>query len=352
MHQFNPLVCDETILEALLRARMGVNELARNLHRNKRTVIRHLKRMESYGYVVSRRVGKRKIYELTELGRDACAYFRIKRDVGYIGLEWAKSKAERGFKVRFLSDLTGLSQHKRWLFAWNPKTGECDLAAIFGVRSLMNKKGEGPRYLAQYVDRKKSPDKPLKSAELFEYLKQNVKDWSDEGLIQKALKAFWNTENFNAYFCVFMPEEVGFGFPTEIGHFGSLLFIGFGYQQDFPFIPQMDIVVGGFNLSENLKVQIKYQINLMMMYIYSWLVAKKVIDPASIPDETIELAGASMVKFHTRIACKNGQDGKCSKMGIRCLAQTEKGLDFSKCPILVEEVKQVEIFYKIKNAEA
>lgn len=342
MHQSNPLVCDEKILEALLSASMSVNELARRLHRNKRTVIRHLRTMERYGYVISRRVGKKKEYELTELGRDACAYFRIKRDAGYIGLEWAKSKAERGFKVRFLSDLTGLSQHERWLFAWNPKTGECDLAAIFGVRSLKSK--EGPRYLAQLVDLEKSPDKPLKSAELFEYLEANIKDWNDEKAIAENLKSFWSLENFNAYMCVFVPEEgISFGFPTEIGHFSSLMFVGFGHQKCFPFIPKMQLMVGSFNISENLRVYLKYHVNLQLMLNYCRVIAKHVVTHDLVPPEELAKIQEPAFEVQPGVACINitGKDRKCKKMGVKCIAISDQGIKFSKCPILTEDIKSL-----------
>lgn len=342
MHQFNPLVCDEKILEVLLSASMGVNELARNLHRNKRTVMRHLKRMESYGYVVSRRAGKKKIYELTELGRDACAHFRIKRDAGYIGLEWAENKTKLGFKVRLLSDLTGLPQHKRWLFAWNPKTGECDMAAIFGVRSLKSKRG-GPRYLAQMVDLEKSPDRPIKSAELFEYLEANIKDWKDEAAIAKTLKSFWSLENFNAYLCVFVPEEIGFGFPIEIGHFSSLMFVGFGHQQCFPFIPKMQLVVGSFKISENIRVNLEYLVNLQLMLNYCRVVAKKTVAHDFVSPEEWAKIQVPAFEVKTKFICINstGKDRKCKKMGLKCVAISDQVFELSKCPILTEDMKRL-----------
>jgi len=332
--------CDESILEALFNGEKWFNELARVLKMNKATLSRRLEFMERNGFVSRRKMGRKTIYTLTPLGIDACSYFKIKRETGFVGLEWAESKLASGYKVRLLSDLTGLVQHKRWLFAWNPETGDCDLAAIFGVRSLKSK-GDAPRYLAQLVDREKSPDKPLKSAELFEYLESNVEDWNDEQAIAKTLKSFWSLENFNVYLCAFVPEEVNMGFPNEIGHFSGLMFVGFGYQEGFPFIPQMSIMVGGFNLSKNLKVLLEYKVDLNTFYNYCRLLAKNVIIPGSIHEEDLMKCYTSAFKVDTLLACKNAQKRKCKKMDITCVAISDDRLIFSKCPILAEEAKQV-----------
>jgi hypothetical protein len=309
------------------------------------TINKYLGELFTDGMVT--RQGRRGPYQLTEKGLDHLTCQRIREEAGFIGLDWADDKTRRGFKVRLLSDLTNLPQHKRWLFAWNPQTGECDLAAIFGVRSLISKKG-APRYYAQLVDREKSPDKPLKKAELFDFLRENVVDWGNEADIKKALRQFWNLENFNAYLCAFVPEEINFGFPAEIGHFSCLMFVGFGYQKHFPFIPQMPIVAGGFNLSENLAVQLNYYVNLMMMHIWAWLTAKKLTNPTSVSDETLELAKASTFDAKIGIVCKNRENGKCKRTNTECVAKTDGKLDFSRCPILLEETKQVEIKYSEK----
>lgn len=349
MHQLI-LIADEEILRALLvKGEAHVNEVVRLVKRNKRTVIKRLERMEEHGLVASEHVGKKKIYRLTEKGRDICSVLRIKAEAGAIGLEWAEEKMARGWRVRVLEELTGLSNHRKWLFAWNPETGECDLAAVFGVRSLMGKPN-APRYVAQLVDRKKSPDRPLKHAELFEFLKENVKDWGSEENIKRALKSFWDPRNFNTYICAFAPEEIRFGFPQEIGHFSTLMFVGFGFQEHFPFIPRMTIVAGTFNLSENLAVQLEYDMNLMMLYIFSWLVAKEAIAPGSVPEETLDKAKVSTFDLRIGVACKNIADGKCKKMGIRCVAKTNGSINFSWCPILLEEAKQVEVTYSMKDA--
>jgi predicted transcriptional regulator len=332
--------CDESILEALFNGEKWFNELARVLKMNKVTLSRKLRLMERNGFVSRRKMGRKIVYHLTPLGIDACSYFKIKRETGFVGLEWAEGKLASGYKVRLLSDLTGLAQHKRWLFAWNPETGNCDLAAIFGVRSLKSKEG-GPRYLAQLVDREKSPDKPLKSAEIFEYFESKVEDWNDEQAIAKTLKSFWSLENFNAYLCAFVPEEVTMGFPNEIGHFSGLMLVGFGYQECFPFIPQMSIMAGGFNFSKNLKVLLEYNVDLNTLYNYCWLLAKSATIPGSIHEEDLMKCYTSAFKVHTLLACKNEQNGKCKKMDITCVAISDQGIVFSKCPILAEEAKQV-----------
>lgn len=149
--------------------------------------------MERSGLIHSWKDGKKTLCDTTSDGKDACVYFRIRREAGYSGIQWAVTMLEKGYEVRFLYDLTGLENHKRWLFAWNPSTGDSDLAFILGTRSAKSKPG-GPAYIAQYVDRNQNPDAPIRHNELLDYIKQNVKDFNNESRIGDALKTFWDSK--------------------------------------------------------------------------------------------------------------------------------------------------------------
>jgi len=47
------------------------------------------------------------------------------------------------------------------------------------------------------------------------------------------------------------------------------------------------------------------------------------------------------LKSNIGLACKNNKDSNlCDKIKIKCIAFIETGLDFTKCPILKEGVKE------------
>lgn len=338
----------EEILRALLDGPLCKNDVLRRVTKEgaRNTLWKELSTLEADGYIEANKQGKKILVSLTEKGRNECARSRIAKEAGFSGIEWANQYWEKGYNVRFLSDLTGLEGHDKWLFAWNPQTRDADLAAIYGVRSVKSNQG-GPRYQAQFVDREKSPNKPVRDAELFSYINEKCIDWSEDS-ISEVLKSFWDQNNFNAYICVLFPQEtIRFGFPQELGSFGSIAFVGFDYQKQFPFIPKMSLGMGGFNLSENLKISTSYDVDLMALYTFSWLFAKDSIEPLSIDPEQLNLwyRKTWLNAFHANVGlgCKNSSepDRICQKMGIKCVAITDNGLDFKKCPILKEDVKEV-----------
>ena len=346
---FETMNCDESLLQALFSGAQWVNALAKKTGKNKRSIINHLRYLQKNGLVASQKVGKKMIFELTEKGKDACVYYQIKKEAGYVGLEWAKEKFEKGYRVRFLSDLTGLLQHKRWLFAWHPFKGEFDLAQIFGVKTVKNNAGS-PAYVAQYLDREVDPSKPIRQSELFEFVKNNVKDFGNEQEIAGALKQFWDPNMHNSFLCVLLPpEDVNFGFPHEIGNFGSMVFVGFGYQKHFPFIPKMNFAAGVLGLSKNFAVEINYETNLILQHTLIWLLLKRMLDPPSKEAEknslekTIQELESKLFAeiLRVKIGCKHCSQGFCKKMEIPCVAEENGKIDLKKCPVLMDEVRKV-----------
>jgi hypothetical protein len=333
-----------------------LNEISRRTNKNKRKVISQLAYLERTELVKSFKDKNKKLYELTSKGRDACAYYRIRQEAGYSGIEWAKNLFTKGYKVRFLQDLTGLPGHRRWLFAWNPHTRDVDMALIFGTKSI-SREGDSPAYIAQYVDRERNPKEPIRHDVLFDFIKNNVNDFENEQQLTKALKSFWDPNMHNSFMCLLLPEEVTFGFPHEIGHFSSMILSGFGYQETVPFIPKMDFAAGTFDLGKNFRAGVHYSINLIAQYILLWLNIRKEWDPPSDPAEKRELERIieeNQQKLYgtlidIKYSCKNYTGEKCRKMGIDCLALEDRQVNFTKCPILMDEIRQVKLTFERVN---
>jgi len=359
MSEFEYLSCDEAILQVLLESPLWLNEIQRKTRKNKRYVINQLEYLRKQGLIRSWEERKKKFYELTPKGTSACVYYRIRREAGYSGIEWAKKMFEKGYEIRFLSDFTGMGSHRRWLFAWNPLSGDCDLALIFGVKSVKSKT-DSPGYVAQYVDREKDPQKPIRSNALFDFVKSNVKNFGDEEQLAKALKTFWDPSVHNSFLCVLLPpEDVTFGFPHEIGHFNSMAFVGFGYQESFPFIPKMNFISGTLNLSKNFRVKIDYWMNLVLQHCLIWAELKNNFDPPDDPAKK-EALGEYIKKLREAllqgesgknpimkigVSCRHGDYANCKKMGIKCLALENGEVDFRKCPILMDEIQKIATTY-------
>ena len=299
-------------------------------------------------------VGKQKkhIYRLTKKGANFLVKHRIRIRWGLSGLKWTEELLDKGYFVRFLSDFTGLSQHGNIIIAWHPLTKDVRLAEIFGVAEYAQ---EGnPDYIGQYVNRQIDPDKPIKESTLKQFIIENVEDLSDEKQVKKAIERFYREHN--VFFAVLLPQEINFGFPAEkqrelqeIGRFGSLMFVGFkGYGQ-IPMVPKITICAGGFDLSENLRIKLSYYLNLLALYTVGWLVAKKTADPEGFDkqklDEFLNKAWQSSLSHKVVLLCKNSVKSergvKCRKTGKPCVALKGTKLDFKKCPIILEDVKQV-----------
>jgi len=349
LSEFEYMSCDESILQSLFNGALWLNEISRRTNKNKRSTRAQLAYLERMELVKRLKKKNRKLYELTSKGKDACAYYRIRQEAGYSGIEWARNLFSKGYKVRFLQDLTGLPNHKRWLFAWNPETGDSDLAMVFGTRSVKTKDGS-PAYVAQYVDRNQNPDLPIRQNELFTYIKQNVSDFNDENQMSEVLKNYWNPKTHNSFFCVLVPyEDIAFGFPVEIGHFSMVGLIGFGYQEFFPFIPRMNFVGGFLNLSENFRVKIDYWINLIAQHTLVWMELKKKYDPPTDPQkmdvlEKMRMEADKAVKselFQINVSCRHIEGLRCRKMGIDCVAVQNGKLEINRCPILIDELRKM-----------
>lgn len=300
--------------------------------------------------------GKRgkKIYQIIEKGLQYLTKHNIRIRYGLVGLKWAEEAWKNGYKIRFLSDFTNLGGHDKLLLAWHPKTGDVRIAEIFGVGEF-NPSLEGPEYRGQYVDRKVKSDAPVRSASLRQFINDNVDDLRNDREIAKVVKRFY--EEHNSFTAVLMPKEISFGFPKktkdrvqEIGRFCSLMFVGFKGEGDMPFIERMNIMAGGFNLSENLKLMLNYDVNLIALYSYAWFMVKRQIDPNSVNPKQLEtwLRKTWFTGFNPQItiACKNAdKNGYCRKLNKKCIAlENREGkpyLNFRKCQILLNDVKQV-----------
>jgi len=356
LNEFEYISCDENILQVLLEGPKWTNEIQRKTKKNKRYVMNQLGLFLEKG-LVCRRLDKNKVFfELTPKGKDACAYYKIRREAGYSGNEWASKMLERGYNVRFLSDFTRMDSHKRWLFAWNPSTRDVDMALIFGTKSV-SREGASSAYIAQYVDREKNPKEPIRHNVLFDFVKNSVKDFNNEEQMAKALKTFWDPDTHNSFICVLLPENVSFGIPREIGHFNSMVFMGVGHQESFPFIPKMDFAAGSVDLGKNFRVNINYSINLIGQHILLWLLLKKQLDAPNDPAERQELERmimeaerhlyGEMVK--PKVVCKHGTADGCRKMGIKCVALERGEVDARKCPILMDEIRKYPITFERIN---
>jgi DNA-binding HxlR family transcriptional regulator len=303
---------------------------------NRATLSKKLKALEGDGLIERAkdpRHSQRQFFRLTEKGLELASLLKIKREAGWLGLEWAGAMLEKGYRVRFMDELTGLRNHQGKLFAWHPDTGDVQIAQVFGVRVYP------PDHIwGQYVDRERDPEKPIRHSHLLDFLRANVRDWRDEGELGEALRRFYDPQVHNSFIALLAPDpDISMGFP-EIGNFGAMTFVGLGWQKHFPFIPKMTLAVGGFHLTENLLVSLEYTVDLLALYSLSWLVAKKCIDPGSIDgvqlDAWISHLLANGVQLQPpRVICKNGDGQVCKKLG-RCPGP-------QNCPILLDDLSEV-----------
>lgn len=292
--------------------------------------------------------GRKNQYRVTKKGIKHLTRSKIRNLYGLVGIKWAEENWSKGYEIRFLNDLSHHEAHKRYLLAWNPETKDIRLAQIFGTREFSKTSG-GPRYLAQYVDRKKNPKAPIRQNDFFDFIKTKVKNLENDKEIGEAVREYYDKDVHNCFFGLLSPtESIAFGFPQELGHFNTLTFLGFDYLKDFPIIPEITLWVGGFELSENLLVKLEYRANLEALHTFSWLSAKKAIDPVSIDpghlEEWLKRTWISGFSPRVGIVCKNLEENeRCKKQGIRCLVlENEKGeRNFSKCPILVKDLQEV-----------
>ena len=324
-----------------------------------KTLAKKKDELENWNLICFHKRGKRgkKVYRVKEKGLRHLTEQNIRIRYGLIGLKWAEEAWEKGYRVRFLSDFTQMENHDGFLIAWNPNKGDVRLAEIFGVKEFCAVPG-GPTYVGQFVDRKINPNGPIRSNSLQNYVVENVENLENNEEVGKAVKSFF--EEHNSFIAVLLPKgKLRFGFPQrkredlqEIGRFGSLMFVGFKGEGDMPFINRMNIVAGGFNLSENLKLLLNYDVNLIALYSYAWLMVKQQIDSDSVDREQLEtwqkktwLAG-----FNPKItiACKNAdRGGYCKKLKRKCVAveirEGESHLNFRACQILQNDVEQVHL---------
>lgn len=296
--------------------------------------------------------GKRNLFRLTNKGIKFLTRHKIRSMWGLVGLRWAEEAWKKGYKIHFLGEFTNLEGHDGLLLAWHPGTGDVRIAEIFGVGEFQSSP-EGPEYRGQYVDRKVKPDAPIRSATLRQFIKDNVEDLRNDQEVGKAVKRFY--EEHNSFTAVLVPEKIHFGFPKkdrvqEIGRFGSLMFVGFKGEGDMPFIERMNIMAGGFNLSENLNLLLSYDVNLIALYSYAWLMVKRQVDPSSVDPKQLEawLKKTWFAGFNPNItiACKNADgEGYCRKLKRKCVAlEIREGkpcLNFRRCHILLNDSKNV-----------
>ena len=149
------------------------------------TVSKNLKKFKNLNLVSDKKVGKKMIYSLTEKGRSACIKYEIKREAGLIGINWAGSLYDKGYKIRFLDDLTGVVKHKKKLFAWNPKTKDVKLAHLFDVREV-------PSFYGFFIDVRRDVKKPIRMTKFHENISKQVSDMNNEKQIQQFLKNFFD----------------------------------------------------------------------------------------------------------------------------------------------------------------
>jgi hypothetical protein len=316
-----------------------LNKKIKDLH--KENLIRH---------VGAWKRGMKKNYQITKKGIRLLINHRIRIVYGLIGLNWAENLWKRGYKVHFLSDFTDMEGHDQLLLVWNPQTEDIKIAEIFGVGEF-GSESEGPGYVGQYVDRKTKPDGPIRYATLKDFIKNHVKNFDNEAEVGVAVKKFF--KEHNAFMTVLLPQEITFGFPKrkkqilEVGRFSSLMFIGFKGEGDIPFIRRMNIMAGGFNLTENIKISLKYQVDLTALYVFAWLAVRRHISPEDVPQDQLNAwlkrTWLSALNPDIGIACKNSDEKFwCKKFQKKCTAvDSERGIDLKKCPIIVEDVKQV-----------
>jgi len=297
--------------------------------------------------------GQKEICRITGKGLKYLTEHNIRDRYGLVGLEWAEEAWKNGYKVRFLSDFTNLEGHDKMLLAWHPRTKDVRLAEIFGIGEFKSTP-EGPDYRGQYVDRTVNPDRPIRSNSLRQFVKDNVEDFRDDKKVGSAVKRFY--EEHNCFAAVLLPKEIRFGFPKkregkiqEIGRFNSLMFVGFQGEGGIPFIPRINIMAGGFDLSDNLKVKLNYDMNLMALYTYAWIKIRERLDPNSVSRLQLEdfekKVWSASFKLNFGIGCKNrDRNGYCKKLKSKCVAfemhNGEPYLNFKNCDILVNDAKK------------
>lgn len=307
---------------------------------SKTSVGRAIKDLSNMNFVEFKKEKNKHVYFLTENGRQVASLVKIKEEFGYSGEKWAETYHKKGYNVRILSDLTGNPRHKKWVFAWHPITKDMDLVRNMGLRSVKNEENKSG-YRAQYVDRSIDKEKPVRDVELFSYISNKLGSKWDEDSLSEVLKEFWDIENHNSFVCLFLPTNgIDFALPSEIGKQGLITFLGVGHQKEFPYIPRLSVCAGGFNMSENLKVNFTYEANLMELKEFCKLIIKNAVFPGSVSKEDVK---CMFSKSFSRpfapeigIACVNSKEDKetCRKMGVKCMALTDNGPEFNKCHIL------------------
>ena len=119
-----------------------------------------------------------------------------------------------------------------------------------------------------------------------------------------------------------------------------MTFVGLGHQLEFPFITKLSVFAGGFNLSENLKVNFTYEANLVAAREFCKLFLRKKVFPEKVLETDLESmfrdSFSSPFAPVLSAACVNiNEDGvTCRKMGVKCMALLDNVVDFSKCHIL------------------
>jgi DNA-binding MarR family transcriptional regulator len=252
-----------SILKQLAEASRRFNELCKAVNLHPEIVKRELGRLSEEKLVNWTADGSRRPISITRKGKDRLASARISNDAEKLGLAWIEERRERGFIVRYLSDLTEIPKHREFLFAWNPRTRETELAEIFGVRNFdMN------NYFGQYVDRGKKPDGPIRMSHLQPFLKEEVKDFNNTDDVSAALKKFYNLETHNSFFGAMAgpSEGVSFGFPDLIGNFSAGLFYGLGYQVEWPFVGKTSAMLGKIQVPNLADFEVTGFLNFNKLY--------------------------------------------------------------------------------------
>lgn len=342
MNHFEDIELDDkhrNVLQLLLSDNYHVNEIKKQVDNSPSVVMSAIQGLRDMGLIDFKGQKNRHLYYLTEKGKQVASIIKIKIEFGHFGERWAETYYKKGYKVRILSDLTGISTHDNWIFAWHPVTKDMDLVRNMGFRSV--KQGaNSSRYLAQYVNKSIDPQKPLRDSELFSYISSELSEKWNESNLSKVLKEFWNLETHNSFVCLLTPpDELDFAFPSDIGRQALMTFIGVGHQLNFPYIPRLSVFAGGFNLSDNLKANFTYEANIMAARRLCKATSKKAVFPNEVSNNEIRsILNESFFNFNPilRIACVNlrKEDNICRKMGTECMALVDSDLDFSKCHIL------------------
>lgn len=236
----------------------------KGLHPKKLTQL--LRRAYGEGLIISdkkpgrgARTGSKNPYKLSKRGARYLKNHKIRNLFGRVGIEFAEEMYKQGYDVEFLNVLSEVKEHENILFAWHPKKRDVKLCVLFPAKRF-----------DKYVGFKtKGKDQPILTHDLKDYLKIQVRDFSNLEEISKALKSFYDYPNtHDAYFAQTSPtDQIHFGLPVISINPSYTAFACVAYHKDPPPVKMEGaLTIFGWDEAEHLKLRCSMELEFQTLY--------------------------------------------------------------------------------------